>query len=348
MKHLKKYFLILVFCLSLCGCGTSSELGQNIQDVLQELPTEEITDAITDTITDTIVDLLQPTATPTPIGQQSQPSSSDNQNQEVTTDFSVLTEITLADIPKYTTEAFTVVNDNVPFFKVDTSFTTSFEIYPDLDDLGRCQIVYANVGTDIMPTEERGSISSVKPSGWVNAKYDCVDGSYLYNRCHLIGFQLTGENANKRNLITGTRYMNVDGMLPFENMIADYVKETKNHVMLRVYPMFEGDNLVADGVLMEAWSVEDEGEGICFNVFVYNIQPGVEIDYATGESWLAGEGSSNKEDKKDYVINTNTKKFHEPSCSSATSTTGNNRKEVTTTREDLINQGYEACGKCKP
>ena len=348
MKHIKKYLLVLIFCLSLCGCGTSSELGQNIQDVLQELPTEEIKDAITDTITDTIVDLLQPTATPTPIGQQSQTSSSNNQNQEVTTDFSVLTEITLDDIPKYTTEAFAVVNDNVPFFKVDTSFTNSFEIYPDLDELGRCQIVYANVGTDIMPTEERGSISSVKPSGWVNAKYDCVDGSYLYNRCHLIGFQLTGENANKRNLITGTRYMNVDGMLPFENLIADYVKETKNHVMLRVYPMFEGDNLVADGVLMEAWSVEDEGEGICFNVFVYNIQPGIEIDYKTGESWLAGEGSATKEDKKDYVVNTNTKKFHEPTCSSAISTTGNNRKEVTTTREELINQGYEACGKCKP
>ena len=356
MKRIKNYFFILIFCLSLCGCGTSSELGQNIQDILQELPTEEIKDAITDTITDTIVDLLQSTATATPTptlgGQQSQVSEENNSDntseKEVTTDFGVITEISLKDIPKYTTEAFTIVNDNVPFFTVDTSFTTSFEIYQDLDELGRCQIVYANVGTDIMPTEERGSISSVKPSGWINAKYDCVDGSYLYNRCHLIGFQLTGENANKRNLITGTRYMNVDGMLPFENMIADYVKETKNHVMLRVYPMFEGDNLVADGVLMEAWSVEDNGEGICFNVFVYNIQPGVEIDYATGESWLAGENNSSNGEKLEYVVNTNTKKFHAPSCSSAKSTTGDNRKEVTTTREDLINQGYEACGKCKP
>ncbi len=291
MKHIKKYFLLLIFCLSLCGCGTSGELGQNIQDVLQELPTEEIKDALTDVVVDTIVDLLESTPTPTSIPTQntqtSQNSGSNNEEKEVTTDFSVITEISLDDIPKYTTEAFAVVNDNVPFFTVDTSFTTSFEVYSDLDELGRCQIVYANVGTDIMPTEERGSISSVKPSGWINAKYDCVDGSYLYNRCHLIGFQLTGENANKRNLITGTRYMNVDGMLPFENMIADYVKETKNHVMLRVYPIFEGDNLVADGVLMEAWSVEDEGEGICFNVFVYNIQPGVEINYATGESKLA-------------------------------------------------------------
>lgn len=291
MKRIKNYLLILIFCLSLCGCGTSGELGQNIQDVLQELPTEEIKDAITDVVVDTIVDLLESTPTPTPVQntQSSQSSGSSSEAKEVTTDFSVITEISLKDIPKYTTEAFAVVNDNVPFFTVDSTFTTSFEVYPDLDELGRCQIVYANVGTDIMPTEERGSISSVKPSGWINAKYDCVDGSYLYNRCHLIGFQLTGENANKRNLITGTRYMNVDGMLPFENMIADYVKETKNHVMLRVYPMFEGDNLVADGVLMEAWSVEDDGEGICFNVFVYNIQPGVEINYATGESKLAEE-----------------------------------------------------------
>lgn len=291
MKRIKNYLLILIFCLSLCGCGTSGELGQNIQDVLQELPTEEIKDAITDVVIDTIVDLLESTPTPTSVSntQSSQSSGSSSEAKEVTTDFSVITEISLADIPKYTTEAFAVVNDNVPFFTVDSTFTTSFEVYLDLDELGRCQIVYANVGTDIMPTEERGSISSVKPSGWINAKYDCVDGSYLYNRCHLIGFQLTGENANKRNLITGTRYMNVDGMLPFENMIADYVKETKNHVMLRVYPMFEGDNLVADGVLMEAWSVEDDGEGICFNVFVYNIQPGVEINYATGESKLAEE-----------------------------------------------------------
>lgn len=345
MKRIKNYLLVLIFCLSLCGCGSSEELGQNIQDILQELPTDEIKDAITDTITDTITDLLEPTKTPE---EDAETPNNENEDKEVTTDFSIVTEISLEDIPDYTTEAFAVVNNNVPFFTVDTSFTTSFEVYPDLDELGRCRIVYANVGQDIMPTEERGSISSVKPSGWVTAKYDCVDGSYLYNRCHLIGFQLTGENANKRNLITGTRYMNVDGMLPFENMIADYVKETGNHVMLRVYPMFEGDNLVADGVLMEAWSVEDEGEGICFNVFIYNIQPGVEIDYATGESWLAGQGSSSKEEKKDYVVNVNTKKFHEPSCSSAKSTTGDNRKEVTSTREDLIKEGYEACGKCKP
>ena len=292
MKHIKKYLLVLIFCLSLCGCGTSGELGQNIQDILQELPTEEITDAITDVITDTIVDLLESTPTPTPVSntQSSQSSGSNSEAKEVTTDFSVITEISLEDIPKYTTEAFAVVNDNVPFFTVDSTFTTSFEVYPDLDELGRCQIVYANVGTDIMPTEERGSISSVKPSGWVNAKYDCVDGSYLYNRCHLIGHQLAGENANEKNLITGTRYMNVEGMLQFENQVAEYLnkKSTKNnHVLYRVTPIFDGNNLVASGVQMEAYSVEDNGKGICFNVYVYNVQPGIIIDYATGESKLA-------------------------------------------------------------
>ena len=215
-----------------------------------------------------------------------QENTGENDVKPVTTDFGIL-EITLEDVPDYSGEAYCVVNDNIPFFVVTPDMTDSFEVYTELDELGRCGVVYANIGPDLMPTEERGSISSVKPSGWVTAKYDFVDGKYLYNRCHLIGFQLTGENANRENLITGTRYMNVDGMLPFENMVADYIKETGNHVMYRVYPMFEGDNLVAEGALMEAWSVEDEGEGICFNVFVYNIQPGVEINYATGESKAA-------------------------------------------------------------
>ena len=164
---------------------------------------------------------------------------------------------------------------------------TSFEEYSDLDNLGRCGVAMASVGQDIMPTEERGSIGQIKPAGWHTVKYDCVDGKYLYNRCHLLGYQLTGENANERNLITGTRYLNVDGMLPFENMVADYVMETGNHVMYRVTPIYTGNNLVADGVLMEGYSVEDQGEGITFCVYVYNVQPGVRIDYATGDSSLA-------------------------------------------------------------
>ena len=199
--------------------------------------------------------------------------------------------IDLNSIPKYNGEEFVAINNNVPNFDDKDKTTTSFETYSPLDSLGRCGEAYANIGRDLMPTQKRGDISSVKPSGWLNKKYDTslVDGGYIYNRCHLIGHQLAGEDANERNLITGTRYFNVDGMLPFENMIADYVKETNNHVLFRVTPVYDGDNLVAKGVQMEAYSVEDDGEGVMFNVFVYNVQPGIEIDYATGESWLSGE-----------------------------------------------------------
>ena len=181
--------------------------------------------------------------------------------------------------------AYKVVNNNQPYFTDDEKKSTEpFEIYSPLDELGRCGVAYANICKQLMPTEERGDIGHIKPSGWQSVKYDHVDGKYLYNRSHLIGFQLAGENDNKLNLITGTRYFNVTGMLPFENMIDDYVDETNNHVIYRVTPMYEGDNLVASGVLMEAWSVEDDGEGVCFCVYVPNVQPGVIIDYATGES----------------------------------------------------------------
>ena len=165
--------------------------------------------------------------------------------------------------------------------------TTSFESYAKLDSLGRCGVAYSCVGIETMPTEKRGDISQIKPTGWHTTKYDIVDGKYLYNRCHLIGYQLTAENANKKNLITGTRYMNVEGMLPFENQVAEYIEDTNHHVLYRVTPIFEGDNLIASGVQMEAKSVEDNGKEVCFNVYVYNIQPGVTIDYATGESKLA-------------------------------------------------------------
>ena len=193
--------------------------------------------------------------------------------------------ININDIPEYSGEPYVVLQDNWPDFDAGDLTTEAFETYSELDSLGRCGVAYANICLEIMPTEPRGDIGQVKPSGWQTAKYDCVEGKYLYNRCHLIGYQLAGENANKQNLITGTRYMNVTGMLPFENMVDDYVEETENHVLYRVTPVFDGDNLVASGVQMEAFSVEDEGEGVCFNVFVYNVQPGVAIDYATGESW---------------------------------------------------------------
>ena len=253
-----------------------------------------------------------------------------------------------------------------------------------MDALGRCGVAYANVCLETMPTEKRGSISEVKPTGWHSVKYDNVDGKSLYNRCHLIGYQLTAENANQQNLITGTRYLNVDGMLPFENMVADYVKETDNHVLYRVTPIFTGDNLVADGVLMEGYSVEDEGDGICFCVYAYNVQPGITIDYATGDSWLSSEkGNSDSSsvgnsavsqsaaDKSgtqqaavqtesvketsalvstgtEYILNTNTKKFHYPSCSSVKQMKASNKKEYTGSRDDLIAQGYDPCKKCNP
>lgn len=194
----------------------------------------------------------------------------------------------LKDHAAYNGKPYVELNDNVPNFTTrEKNNTKAFENYHRLDALGRCGTAYANICKDLMPTEKRGAIGMVKPSGWNTVKYDVVDGKYLYNRCHLIGFQLAGENANKKNLITGTRYLNVDGMLPFEDEVADYVKDTDHHVLYRVTPVFKGDNLVAEGVEMEAYSVEDKGKGICFHVFVYNVQPGVTIDYATGESRLS-------------------------------------------------------------
>ena len=220
--------------------------------------------------------------------------------------------ININNIPAYSGNDYIVLNNNIPNFSDSDLTTTSFEEYSPLDSLGRCGVAYANIGTDLMPTEERESISSVKPSGWQSIKYDIVEGKYLYNRSHLIGFQLTAENANKSNLITGTRYFNTNLMLPYENMVADYIKETNNHVLYRVTPVFEENNLVATGVQMEAKSVEDNGEGIEFNVFVYNVQPGITIDYATGASALASEEihsekSSNNSSNKKTIIRGNSK-----------------------------------------
>jgi len=196
--------------------------------------------------------------------------------------------VSLDAIPAYDGKAYVAVNNNEPFFTDSDMTTTAFENYSDLDSLGRCGVAYANICKDIMPTEERGKIGMIKPSGWHTMKYDVIKDRYLYNRCHLIGYQLAGENANPKNLITGTRYLNVEGMLPFENLVADYVNNTGNHVLYRVTPMFSGSNLVANGVLIEAKSVEDNGGGILFNVYCYNVQPGVGINYENGDSWLDG------------------------------------------------------------
>jgi len=254
--------------------------------------------------------------------------------------------LSLRTIPEFSGEPFVVLNNNEPRFQ-EVPATDEPE-YGGLDALNRCTYTVATLSRELMPTEERGDIGQVKPTGWVTAKYDFVDGKYLYNRCHLIGFQLTGENANERNLITGTRYMNVDGMLPFENMVADYIKETGNHVLYRVIPVFEGDELVARGVTMEAWSVEDRGEGICFYVYVYNVQPGVVIDYATGESQLAPPVAIPGEENFVYVVNTSSGKFHLETCSQWKSIKEENRETFETTRSQMLAWSFEPAGCCKP
>lgn len=273
---------------------------------------------------------------------------------------------TVSDVPEYSGEPYVEINDNQPDFTEEELTTVSYEEYSKLDSLGRCGEAEACIGEDLMPEGERESISEVIPSGWENNEYDVVDGGYLYNRCHLIGYQLTGENANEENLITGTRYMNTEGMLPFENMVAEYVQETEYHVMYRVTPVFEGEDLVASGVHMEAESVEDNGEGISFNVYVYNVQPEITIDYSTGENWESPQSASpsdaetagtressadesgENDEEQTYILNTNTHKFHKPDCSGVKDMKEKNREEYTGIREELIERGYEPCGRCRP
>lgn len=262
----------------------------------------------------------------------------------------------LSNIPDYDGKAYVELNGNVPeFSESEKTYSESFEEYGKLDSLGRCTYAVSCIGKDLMPTEKRGSIGSVKPSGWHISKYDFVDGKYLYNRCHLIGYQLTAENANERNLITGTRYLNVEGMLPFENDVADYIEITNNHVYYKVTPIFERNNLVANGVQMQAYSVEDNGQGISFNVYCYNVQPGVAIDYATGDNQAVTSSSasvtstsSDVADKKTYIVNTKTKKFHNPDCDGVKKMSSSNKKKYKGTRDSLISNGYSPCQKCNP
>ena len=276
-------------------------------------------------------------------------------------------------LPKYNGKPYITLNGGQPSFSAAELTTKGYERYSPLDSLGRCRTAIASLGRETMPkpNEERGSISSIYPSGWKQAKYDSISGKYLYNRCHLIGWQLSAENANRGNLITGTKYLNISGMLPFENMVADYIKETNNHVAYRVTPVYAGNNLLASGVQIEAYSVEDDGEGICFNVYCYNVQPGISINYATGASSGNGGGmldSGSKPapkpkpkpqpkptkpanpgpsySKQEYVLNTKTKKFHNPSCGYLPD--AGNRKDVKASRDDLIAQGYSPCGHCDP
>lgn len=288
-------------------------------------------------------------------------------NASVETSISSESVSTVEQVPEYSGEPYVEINKNQPEFEEYELTTEAFEQYSELDELGRCGTAEACVGEETMPTEERGNISSIKPTGWKNNEYDSVDGGYLYNRCHLIGFQLTGENANEENLITGTRYMNTEGMLPFENMVAEYIHETDNHVLYRVTPIFEEDDLVASGVQMEAESVEDKGAGICFNVYIYNVQPQITINYATGDNWESSTAETDgnlpaydetdrlenlegswAEEEQTYILNMNSHTFHDPDCSSADRIKESNRKEFTGTRSELIEEGYEPCGNCKP
>ena len=268
--------------------------------------------------------------------------------------------VSLDTIPKFDgSTPYVIINENVPFF-TDEKTDSTYEAFSELDSLGRCGVAISCIGKELMPTEERGPIGHVKPSGWHSVKYDIVDGKYLYNRCHLIGFQLTGENDNEKNLITGTRYMNFDGMLPFENMVADYVKETNNHVLYRVTPIYERYNLVASGVLIEAKSIEDDEIEFC--VYVYNEQPGIVIDFATGNSRLStdpppangggsddtGSSSGIEEGEETFILNTSSKKFHKEDCSGVKSMSEANKSTYTGVRQDLVEDGYEPCGTCNP
>ncbi len=264
--------------------------------------------------------------------------------------------VDLSSIPEFSGKPYVTINDNVPNFVEDQITTEAYERYSDLDILGRCGVAEACCGKELMPKkdEERESISSVTPSGWVQAQYDFVDGKYLYNRCHLIGWQLTAENANEKNLIAGTRYLNIEGMLPFENMVADYIKETGNHVMYRVTPIYNKNDLLPKGVHMEGYSVEDKGEGISFNVYCYNVQPGVTIDYASGRSCRSGEtlppvsNETNPPEKYNgpYVLNTSSKKVHRADCSNAKDIFADNKKDFNGDLSELAEEGYSCCGVC--
>lgn len=310
-------------------------------------------------------------STPTP-----SPTATPTATPDITEPVLASPAVNFADIPAYSGQIYVDINNGTPYFTENDieAGKYTFELYSDLDDLGRCGTAFASINQELMPTEEREDISEVTPSGWNNKEYSSVDGGWLYNRCHLIGFQLTAENANPCNLITGTRSFNVDGMLLFENMVADYVKETNNHVLYRVTPYFEGNNLVASGVLMEGRSVEDEGDGIEFCSYVYNVQPGITINYANGDNQEevvaqpdpapaaqpaqqeAAPAPQQPEQPVqapqpqtfDYVLNTNSMKFHYSTCRDVKRMSEANKQYYTGTRQQVLDWGYSPCGHCNP
>lgn len=365
-KHTRYCILIviLVSMLFVCvGCTMPGAQLDDTQTATSEMSTVEGTEKTTTEQTTATVEASTETT------EQADEQTTEPDDDNALDNLDPAYVLTVKSLPSYTHNAFVILNDNKPAFGKSELTIESFESYSELDSLGRCGVAYANVGTDLMPTEERGEIGNIKPSGWHTVKYnDLIEDNYLYNRCHLIAFQLTGENDNVCNLITGTRYLNIVGMQPFENQVAEYVKGTGNHVLYRVTPVFEDDNLVATGVEMEAYSVEDCGKSICFHVFCYNVQPAISIDYATGESWVTEEATTEEattenvvattepvteeqtasENQSHYILNTNTRKFHETWCRSVSEMKEKNKQEFWGDRQDVINAGYTPCKRCNP
>ncbi len=364
--------MLVAMCVVFCGCSfndssynSTTEYQTTTEAVSEEKTTLQVVDEITTE--------AKEEKTEAKTVDESTLTDSDKNESE--------TARGAVEYPPYDGEAFVQLEGNSPNFTDDEKKNTeAFEEYSELDSLGRCGVAYANICKEIMPTEERGEIGEVKPTGWHLVKYpELIEDNYLYNRSHLIAFSLAGENANKKNLITGTRYLNQETMQIFELKVLDYVRSTDNHVLYRVTPVFEGDNLVATGVQMEAWSVEDEGEGICYNVFCYNVQPGIDIDYATGDSKVSEkteddakqaddiqvEGATEKvtetttesrtetetklsgeDEVRSYILNTNSKKIHLPTCSSVDDMAEHNKKECESSITELKKQGYDPCGRC--
>ena len=370
-KHIRQNILSLilsaVICLSATGCSlfdsssSDSRSSSSLYDssVSDSSSSDEISSS-TDSLSSEVGTRSSSEATSQTTTTNSQVTTTSKATTTPTTRASSKFNTSL--IPAYSGSAYVAINGNNPFFSSADMTTSAYENYSPLDSLGRCGVAMSCIGRELMPTEPRGSIGMVKPSGWHLVKYQGIEGNYLYNRCHLIGYQLTGENANERNLVTGTRYMNVQGMEPIENRTANYIKSTGNHVIYRSTPIFIGSNLVCSGVLMEGKSVEDNGAGLTFCVFAYNVQPGVTINYADGSSSgpefietqttpkatvpKATNNNPAPQPSSSYVLNKNTHKFHYASCSSVSKMAEKNKAYFNGTRDQAIAQGYSPCKQC--
>lgn len=353
--------LILALCAALSACGSGASPTSVLPSSAESSVRQETPSAGSDSFAGS--------DSSESAGSSASPSSGSSSSRAGSAGKS--SGISLKKIPAYSGTPYVEINKNRPAFsKKDLSRKTSYQKFSPLDTLGRCGKTVACIGPDLLPHAKRGPIGSVRPSGWHTVKYPRqIRDRYLYNRCHLIAYELTGQNANEKNLITGTRYLNIEGMLPFENKVTEYIRSTGNHVLYRVTPIFKGRCLVASGVEMEARSIEDKGKGISFHVYCYNVQPGITIDYRDGSSRVSGSGSdtgtvspagSAKKSsaaskspgtsvgRQTYVLNTNTRKFHLPSCSSIARIKPSNKKKITARRSELIREGYDPCGICAP